>query len=300
MKNLPQRLDFNLLKALDALLEERNVTRAAKKMGVTQPAMSSMLNRLRESFGDPLFVRAPHGIVPTERALAAAAPLRRMMAEVADMLQPSRFEPEIACNRISIASTDYGLSALVAPFLISLKQRAPYIQTALLPIQDNQIQNRLEQGWLDIALMSASHLQTELHSHHLYREGYSCVMRKDHPMADKELTLDEFCRLDFALMSYEGGGFYGATDEALAKLGCSRRVSLSVTNFLLLPEILRNSDMVAMIPKRMPLDDGLIRRRAPLNPEGFSMEMVWHDRTDRDPAHRWIREQLIEHVKQTS
>lgn len=298
MTSILRHLDFNLFKALEALLEEKNVTRAAKRLGVTQPAMSGMLTRLREHFNDPLFVRVPHGIHPTDRALALISPVREMMADITRMLQPAEFDPKTAEISISIASTDYGLATIVTPFLIELKRHAPNIQIALFPIQDNQVQTRLEQGKLDIALMDAGHLQTELHKHTLYRENYTCVMRKTHPMADKSLTLENFCELEFAMMSYDGGGFYGVTDEALAKLGKRRRVSLSVTNFLVLPEILRYSDIVSMIPNRMPLSGtDLIRKPAPIEVSGFNMDMVWHERTDKDTAHQWIRNLLIAHLE---
>ena len=212
-------VDLNLLKAFDALLQERNVTKAAQRLSVTQPAMSAMLNRLRDSFGDPLFVRVQHGIEPTVRALALMPSVKTILAEVNRMLRPVEFDPQTAEMTIKIASTDYGLEAIGTPFLAHLKQLAPKIRVAFLPAQDVDLLAQFEQARIDIALVSTQHIPADLHSKPLLTEHYVCVMRADHPMANQPLNLDNFCELDFAMMSYDGGQFYGVCDEALAKLG---------------------------------------------------------------------------------
>lgn len=296
MKNI-RTLDFNLLKAFEALLDEGNVTRAAERMAVTQPAMSAMLARLRESFDDVLFVREQHGIRPTERAVQLGISVKNVLAEINLMLQPLTFSPPESHIKISIASTDYGLQAVALPFVAELKKHAPHIKVALLPIQDSSVRGLLEQGRLDIALINPERIHSDyLHMQPLYDEHYVCLMRENHPAAAKPLDLDTFCSLDFAMMSYDGGGFSGATDDALAALGRTRRVSLSLTNFLLLSDILRRSDMVAMTPSRLACrQPGLVMRHAPLAIQGFGVCMVWHERTHAHPAHQWIRS-LMAHV----
>ena len=131
-----KQIDLNLLKALDALLVERNVTRAAERLGVTQPAMSGMLLRLRESLNDPLFVRIQHGIVPTQRALEMTTPLKQILSDVATLWQPVVFDPFTANFTLTIAATDYAQHAIAVPFLTALHREAPNIRVALLPIQD--------------------------------------------------------------------------------------------------------------------------------------------------------------------
>lgn len=289
-------LDLNLLKAFEALLDEQSVTRAADRLSVTQPAMSAMLNRLRESFDDPLFVRVQHGIRPTDRAAALGAEVKTVLAHIGKMLQPPEFDPQTARMKISLASTDYGLQAVAVPFVAKLKQLAPHIQVVLLPIQDSNVRSLLEQGRLDIALISPERIHSdEVHIRPLYHEHYVCTLRAGHPAAAQPLNLDRFCGLDFALMSYDGGGFSGSTDEALAKLGRSRKVSVSVSNFLLMPEILRRSDMAAMLPARLARgQEGLVSLPPPLDITGFTMAMAWHERTHRDLAHQWLRGLLAE------
>lgn len=289
-------LDLNLLKALDALLDERHVTRASARLGVTQPAMSGILTRLRENFGDPLFARTQRGIVPTQRALELAQPVKQVLADINALMQPPTFDPASATLDFSIAATDYALRAIAVPFLAALKQRAPHIRIALAAMEEGPLQERMERGRIDLALTTPDSTPPGLHARRLFDERYVCVVREDHPVIrGKRLGLKQFCELDHALVSYSGDPFTGVTDEALAKLGLKRRVTLSVQRFLVLPEILRASDMAAVVPRRLVVGmEGLKLLAPPLEIPGFTKTAAWHERTHRDPAHRWLRELLFE------
>jgi len=296
MKDI-KSLDLNLLKALDALLDERNVTRAAARLGVTQPAMSGMLTRLRENFADPLFVRAQRGIVPTQRALELSAPPKRVIGEIGALLQPLLFEPSAARLTFTLAATDYALRAIAVPFLSTLKRLAPHIRVALVAVDDGQVQTQLERGDIDLALLTPESTPADLHARNLFEESYVCVVREDHPaiQGSTHLTVEQLCALDHALVSYSGGGFRGVTDDALEKLGKQRQVSLSVKSFLILPDILRASDMLAILPSRLVAGmNGLTVFAPPIDVPGFTKVAAWHERTHRDPAQRWLRELLFE------
>lgn len=291
-----RKLDLNLLKTLDALLDERSVTRAAERLSLTQPAVTGMLNRLRESFHDPLFVRAQRGIVPTLRAEALARPVKQWLADVESMLQPDAFDPQTAGLTIKVASTDYALRAIVVPFLSTLRQRAPNIKVSVVPIDDKLLQVQMDRGDVDLALISANPGVAGLHSQLLFVERYVCVMRANHPDAKVgTLSLDRFCALDHALVSPSGGGFSGVTDEALRSIGRARRVAISVTSFLVLPEILSSSDLIAVVPHRLAVRQaGLAIIEPPVEIPGFSKLLAWHERTHRDAAHRWLRSLMAE------
>ncbi|WP_210014390.1 LysR family transcriptional regulator [Pseudomonas palmensis] len=296
MKDI-RTLDLNLLKALDALLDECNVTRAATRLGVTQPAMSGMLTRLRENFEDPLFVRAQRGVVPTQRALELRARLKQVISEIGALLQPPVFDPSTAQLTFTIAATDYALRAVALPLLTALKLQAPHVQVALLPVDDKQVRAQLECGDIDLALVTPESTPPGLHARNLFEENYVCVLREGHPAMDghKRLTVNQLCALDHALVSYTGGGFRGVTDEALEKLGKQRKVTLSVKSFLILPEILRASDMVAILPSRLVAGmAGLAVFDPPIEVPGFTKVAAWHERTHRDAAHRWLRELMFQ------
>ncbi|RKP47745.1 LysR family transcriptional regulator [Pararobbsia silviterrae] len=284
-------IDLNLLRALDALLDERNVTRAAERLSLTQPAVSGMLTRLRESFQDPLFVRTQRGIIPTERALELEGPLKRVLAEVDAMLQPATFDASSAEMTLSIASTDYALRTVVVPFLAALRTRAPRMRVVVVPVQHERLYEHMQRGDIDFALITPDMSPPGLHARHLFDERYVCVMRDDHPYAARgTLTLDAFCELDHALVSYAGGSLTGVTDDALAQLGRTRRVTVSVTSFLVLPEILLTSDLIAVVPSRLAQHArGLAILEPPLAIPGFTKTVAWHERTHHSPAHGWAR-----------
>ena len=294
-----RNLDLNLLKALDALLDERSVTRAADRLSLTQPAVSGMLNRLRDSFGDPLFVRAQRGIIPTLRAEQLAAPIKQLLADIESLLQPLGFDPLNASLTLKIASTDYALRAVVVPFLRALNEHAPNIRVSVQPVDDQMLASQLDQGDIDLALVTPDTIPTGLHASPLFDERYVCVMRTDHPDAIKgTISLDRFCAVDHVLVSPSGGGFRGVTDIALERIGRTRRVITSVTSFLILPDILMQSDLIAVVPLRLARHQtGLRIMEPPVEIPGFSKTLVWHERTHRHAGHQWIRSLLLETIK---
>ncbi len=288
-------LDLNLLKAFDALMDERSVTRAAQRLALTQPAVSGMLVRLREAFGDPLFVRASRGVVPTARAEALAPAVRQLLQDVASLLQPPGFDPATATGTLTVAATDYALRAVVLPWMAALRAQAPGLRVAVQPISDTRIAAQLARGEVDLALTTPAMAPPELHARPLFDERYVCVARADHPaLAGGFCPLERFCAEDHALVSYGGDPFEGATDRALAALGRRRRVVASVGSFLMLPELLRRTDLIAVAPERLvAAEAGLATCEPPLAVPGFTKVAVWHERHHRDAGQRWARERLF-------
>jgi DNA-binding transcriptional LysR family regulator len=289
-------LDLNLLRTLDALLDERSVTKAADRLALTQPAVSGALARLRESFDDPLFVRTQRGIVPTPRAMQIVGPLKQILGEVETLLRPATFEPSTAAFTISVAATDYAFRAAVIPFLSKLRQIAPGVRVAARPVEDDRVEAQFDRGDLDLALMTQEAALPALHSQHLFDESYVCVLRADHPDATaKTLSIDRFCALDHALVSFTGERFWGVTDDALARIGRRRCIAVSITGFLVLTDVLLTTDLIAVVPRRLVSGvDGLVLLKPPIDIPGFSKLVVWHERTHYDPGHQWARTLLIE------
>lgn len=295
MKNDIRALDLNLLKALDALLDEGSVTRAAQRLSLTQPAVSGMLTRLRDFFGDPLFVRTSHGMVPTLRASELSMPVKQILTDIAILLKPMQFDPMTAELTYTLVATDYALKAVVVPLIAALKQHAPRIRIAVRSVDSERMYQQLSRGEVDLALVTPQTTPDDLHGRALYQEEYVCVARSHHPLAAaSEMTLEQFCEQEHILVSTEGR-FMGVTDEALAELSLTRRVGVSVNSFLVIPDILRSTDMIAVVPSRMvPVDSDLAIIPLPLNVPGFTKSMAWHERTHRDPAHQWIRALCVE------
>ncbi|WP_017385280.1 LysR family transcriptional regulator [Acinetobacter baylyi] len=227
-----RNLDLNLLRVFDMLMDEKNVSRAAEKLSVSQPAVSGMLTRLRHSLNDQLFVRSQHGIVPTTRANELAGPIKKLLQELDVLLEPVEFSPESTELTFSIAATDYSLKAIIESLLIKLTALAPRIRISVRWINERYLLEQMERGIIDIALTTPDASPLDFKSKTLFNESYVCVLRSDHPFSKfEELTLDQFCSLKHAIVSYTGGAFTGTTDKVLSDLGRERQVVLSIPSF---------------------------------------------------------------------
>ncbi|WP_175717355.1 LysR family transcriptional regulator [Burkholderia anthina] len=293
MNNL-RRLDLNLLVTLDVLLAEHNVTRAAEKLNMSQPSVSVQLQKLRDLFGDPLLLPGPRGMRPTARAETLREPLRDALEAVERaVLTATPFDPATATNTWRIAAADYGESTIILPALKPLRAAAPGTRLAIVTLAPSRVEKSAEQGEIDLALHTTEGSPEGMRRLPLFVEHYMLVGRADHPKLRRRPTLAQFCALDHVLVSQTGGGFFGATDQALAEMGATRRVVLSVPHFRFVPSVVANSDLVAMLPSRLLAQaPGLRVVDAPVDVPGYEMSMLWHERVHRDPAHRWLRETI--------
>ena len=294
---MDSKLDLNLLVTFEALLAERNVSRAATRLGLSQPAVSAQLARLRDVFGDRLFIPAHRGMVPTNRALELQEPLRTALDEVRGVMGGGReFDPARASLTVKIAASDYVQCAVLAPFAAGLRRRAPGIRIAALPLDGRVVGRQAELGDVDLAIMTRVTAPTTLRQRALLDERYVCIVRCHHPLVHGRLDLKTFLALDHVLVSPRGAGFWGPTDEALAALGHRRRVVLSVSAFLVVPEIIAHSDLIALLPERIARGRGrsLQVLKPPIAVEGFSQSMICHERAHQHAGHRWIRDTLAD------
>jgi len=288
-------VDLNLLIALEALLVERNVTYAAKRLGLSQPALSSRLARLRDQFGDPLFVPAQRGVIPTDRALALQAPLRTALDQLRSVVSEQvTFDPATSQATINVAVTDYVQVTVLLPFFASLRREAPGVRVGLRQLDREKLPGQMDRGEIDLAMLTPSAAPDSLRIRHLFEETYVVILRKGHPAGPDAMVLNTFCALDHVIAAPRGIGFSGQTDLALEALGQKRRVVMAVANFLVVPEIVATSDLVAVVPRRLVegRSDGFWITEPPLHIPPFSIAMVWHERTQAAPEHRWFRDRL--------
>ncbi|KPB70523.1 Regulatory protein [Pseudomonas syringae pv. maculicola] len=291
-----------MLVTLDALLAEQNVTRAARLLNLAQPTVSLQLGRLRELLDDPLLLPGPRGMSPTERARELRGPLREALVALEGALSPvATFEPALSEQTWRVAASDYATTALVWPSLALLRRLAPKTRLALLNKHPVGLANDLENGQLDLALHTRDEAPPKLRQRSLLHERYVLAGRRGHPALATKLSLKAFCDLEHAVMSPNGGGFVGSTDQALAAKGLERRVVLSVSNFNSLISALAHSDLVAVVPERLVRDEPTLHVQAPpLVIPGFEMLMLWPERLHRDPAHRWLRELIASTLETAS
>jgi DNA-binding transcriptional LysR family regulator len=291
-----KRLDLNLLVTLETLLVEQNVTKAAARLHLSQPAVSAQLNRLRHEFDDPLLIPAQRGMTPTAKAMELLEPLRQALDQVrATVASHRNFDPAKARLTFAIACTDYLQAAVVKPLAVELRTRAPGIRVALRNLDVPQLEAQMARGDVDLALMTPQAAPPSLRTRHLFDERYVLIGRRKHPRLRDEITVAQFAKLEQVIVSLDGGGFVTPVDSALAALGHRRNAVLSAASFLFVPEIVSHSDFVALVPERLVRDraNKLKVMDCPFPVEGFAVGMVWHERSHGHSGQRWIREAIV-------
>jgi LysR family transcriptional regulator, nod-box dependent transcriptional activator len=293
-----RQADLNLLIALNVLLEERNVTRAADRLGLTQSAASRMLGRLRATFADPLFVRTSRGLTPTTRARDLAGPLREYLTGLETLLLERRdFDPATARRRFSVAAIDYVQVTLIAPLVARLQTQAPLIDFEIRQ-PSAESERDLDAGVLDLLLMPQQRSGPGVVWTPLYDDSYVCLVWNQHP--SRRLTLSGFAAMEHVLVApRERAG--GIVDSVLEKNGLSRRIAVQASTFLLVPYLLTGTTRIATVPERMAAE--LVRvhplkiLKPPIDIPGFTMCQGWHEIHRNDPGHRWLRETLLNSAK---
>jgi DNA-binding transcriptional LysR family regulator len=292
-------IDLNLVVALDALLAARSVTRAAGKIGLSQPAMSHALARLRLLFDDPLLVRTPRGMVPTPRAEDLIAPIRRSLAELERTLQrPAPFDPSTARRSFTVAAVDYSEVVVLPALLGRLSREAPGVDLLVRQLRMDRIDEELSVGTSDLAMgVLLGEERAGSYQQRLFQDRFVCVVRRDHPEVKETMTLEQYVGLRHALIAPRGTRG-GLVEDALGKLGLSRRVVLAVPQFLVAPLVIAESDLVLTLAERLArtLVQTLPLRIVPLPLEmpGFSTTQFWHERQHQDPAQIWLRGVIAE------
>lgn len=294
-------LDLNLLTALDALLRERHVTRAAKQVGLSQSAMSHALARLREHLADPLLVKSSRGMQPTERALALQPLLQSALGTLERALAPlPAFDPREARRTFHVCASDYETLTFVEPLLNRLRAAAAGVNLRLYAPRLTPVADALARGDLDLVIKPLSKVDVAegiYHQRLMVRERFVVIARRGNPHVGKKLTLQRYVRAPHALVA-PGESARGKVDEMLEERGLSRRVLVTVPHFLVAPHLVANTDLLLTIPERVALRFAPLLQlqvhALPVPLAGFSIHQLWHARTHADSAHQYLRQQLSE------
>jgi len=291
--------DLNLLRALDILIQERNVTRAAKRMGLSQPAMSNVLNRLRDGLGDPVLVRTAAGMIPTPRALELIEPVRQGLRRLESALVTGQaFDPITLHRSFRIAVTDHTAVVMLPELTKILQTEAPSVDIEFVSWVGSDTHRALESGDLDLAVGVGplDDAPPGLHKTDMFRERFVSFVRKNHPVIKKRLTLKQFIAFPHVLVSPRGGRG-GLVDMALDKVGERRRVAVIVPYFAAAPAIVAKTNYILTMSKpvsdRIAKNLPLRRFRVPVKLRTGFWFCCWHERTQQSPEHRWLRERVI-------
>lgn len=296
--------DLNLLRVFDAVMSQRSLTRAADELALTQPAVSNAVRRMRDALGDELFVRAGHGVEPTPFAHRVWPAVRDALTRLQAVLAPGRFEPASARGAFVLAMADATANSLVPPMVRSIETEAPGITLRVLPLTTRDPRTLLEEGELDLAVgyfplaiaaIGTAAMQQDappaFEHERLYSSDYVCVMRRDHPLASRPLTLDAFVAANHLLVSFSGRPF-GFVDEALTAIKRQRNVLITVNQFFTAGQVVMNSDLLTVLPEHFVastgLGDELAVRPLPLAVPQATIEMIWHSRSRLHAGHEWL------------
>lgn len=295
------RIDLNLLVVFDAVLFEGHVTRAANRLGLTQPAVSHALGRLRTLFGDPLFVKTPRGMAATPLAQEVGPAVRAMLEQVESVLARDRsFDPATSDRCFRIGLSDYSGAVLLPGLVALLAAEAPGVSLIVLNATHATGLPMLEDGEVELIAGCFPEPPPHLREETLFLESFVCARRRRRGGTRGLATLRDYLAGEHLQISTRGSPF-GQVDEALAARGASRTVKLTVAHFLLAPPLLRASDLIATEPSRFlsapGVGDDLTLTKPPFPIPPFTVTQNWHSRHDNDPAHTWLRTLLRTHAR---
>lgn len=293
MNNLAS-VDLNLLVAFDAILKERNITLAAQRVGLSQPAMSSALGRLRRTFNDALFVRTGRGMQPTPYAQLLAPPIQRACELIADsLLIGAAFEPATATRTFSLYMTDIGEAVFLPRLVGALARVTPGVKVRVLRVPARGAQEAMAAGEVDIAIGLFPDLKAGFFQQRLYRDEFVCVARADHPSARAPLTVKAFGEVRHAAIESAGTGHEAAVERAFARHRLHRQIGLTIPHFMALPIIIAETDLIVTVPRRLAKAfaayPNIALLDAPIRIPSFDIKQHWHKRYHYDDANKWMR-----------
>ena len=295
-------LDLNLLRVFDVAMTERNVTRAAERLSMTQPAVSNALRRLREATREDLFIAGSTGVTPTPHATALWPTVRAALGELRQALEPQAFDPGRDARTFTVATADANAALTVPRLAEQLQREAPQVDLRFMPLTSRDPRPLLEHGQADVALgffpdvaaaVAAAGVDSLFQLDALYDDAYVCVMRREHPLSQKAaISLEDYCAADHLRVSFAGRP-RGFVDEALALLGRERRVRITVQQFFTAGAVVHQSDLLTVLPLSFVAAtghaEGLAVRPLPFALPRIDVGLLWHRRHEHDAGQIWLR-----------
>ncbi len=291
------KLDLNLIRVFDALMIERSVSLAADRMGLTQPALSNALARLRTALGDELFTRSPSGMQPTPFALEIAPTVHASLQSLEQaIVRRTKFDPAMSTRQFSIAMTDIGEVYFLPKLMQFLEANAPGVIIATVRNGDVDVANGLATGNVDLALGWMPKLGSGFFQRRLFEQHYRCLMSAQHPLAKGTLTLSRFLKARHAVVSASGTG-HARVEAIMRQRGIKRIIALELPHFATVPYIVRDTELIATVPEKLADSAvkpfGLVVRTPPIEELSFQVNMFWHRRVHKDEANKWLRDAIV-------
>lgn len=291
-------LDLNLLRTFDAVLRDGSVTAAAERLGLSQPAMSNALSRLRRLLGDPLFMRTAGGMRPTPFAQQLAAPVRQALDLIhTTLLRQPGFDPRTSQRSFRLQLSDVGEIVFLPPLLERLQRDAPGVRIETQHLPQDQVSDALASGEIDLAVGFLPELFAGVVQKRLFRDRYVCLVRADHPRISSRLTLAQFLAATHVLVSSRGSA-HEIVEQTLRNKGLQRRIALRVPHFTVVPMILARTDHMVIVPEGLVGAISPFGRfkslKPPVDIPALDVKVHWHERFDQDPGMTWLRGLIVD------
>lgn len=284
--------ELTLLFVFDAIMTEASMSRAAERLGMTQPAVSNMVARMRNQWNDPLFIKKGRTIEPTAFAQSLWEQVKSPIFELANAVNTTEFDPATSKRKFRIALGDFAVDMFWLPLTHLLAEKAPYIDMYAVPFNLMQSTNQLREAHVDFAIGPAQTADKSVRSVELFKTHFVVAMRQDHPLAGQTLTLESYLAARHLLVSTSGDAS-GFVDQELERQGLKRRVAVTVNHFSAVSKLLLNSDLIAVVPQMVAgatqYRDQLWLTESPLALEASEVHLMWHTRHDRDQGLLWMR-----------
>lgn len=293
-----RKIDLNLLVVFNQLLVDRRVSTVADRLDLTQPAVSNALKRLRLLLQDELFLRTSHGMEPTPYALQLAEPVAYALGTLHSALnQRTSFDPLASTRTFTLAVTDIGEIYFMPILMNALADQAPNIRISTVRNNASSLKEDMEAGTVDLAIGLLPSLQAGFFQRRLFRQRYVCMHRKEHPLAQKPITLEDFCDAEHVCVIAANTG-HGEVDVLLERAGIKRRMRLIVPHFIAVGHILQTTNLIATVPERFAVccegPFNLVTSPHPANLPEIAINLFWHAKYHRDPANRWLRQLVFD------
>ncbi|EPJ49401.1 MAG: regulatory protein [Osedax symbiont Rs1] len=288
------RLYIKQLQVLHSLLQERNLSKVAAKMGLTQQAISEQLRKLRDLFDDPLFVRQSNGVIPTALAESLGGKISPILRDIEALLDKPSFVPGEQTGLFRISATDYAMAVILPPLLAELRRLAPHLKIIISEFESDNLHALMAAGEIDLALTFPDFIPAEMPSVFLFEEHHVCVASRHSPLLNTPLLLADIAPLPQLVISLARNNLQGSADAWFAEQGLTRNIVMSIPSFSAASDIIESTDIVAFLPSRLLPNHKVAILQLSDTPPSFNLVAAWHKRSTTSRLHQWILQLLID------
>ena len=294
-----RRLDLNLLRVFAAVMRSGNISRASEELGMSQPSASVHIARLRDALADPLFVRESHGVSPTPFAENLYPYIRDALDMLGRGLEDARdFDPKADNRTFTIIMTDIGETTILPVLIREFSRLSPSISFRSINLATHEAPAALKSGLADIAIAYMPYLEVGFYQRKIFSTDYICLAREGHPAVAQDISMAAFKSADHVVAEARGTGHFYLLEQNFDALGIDRKIKVRVPNFMSIPHIVAETDLLATLPRAfcIALKDSPIKLRGydhPVKLPSIDVKLLWHERFHSDPAHKWLRERIV-------